>query len=185
MLYKVEVTADRINPPELKRMYLTVLMLLEMRGFDLQPQVSGVIAGNFRGVKILNLAPHSKYFRADVKRKHGWQHGIQIRRANDWILFVNSHLQPALDETDFSAKHYPVGDPKVNLANLSHPGIAASLLRRQGIDLNEERYAEEHLRRLTLDQIERRPKHIVDRRDGWERFHSSPLRDDYGDWEDE
>lgn len=53
MLFKVQSTAEQ----DVKQMYLTVLQLLERRGFDLQPQGRGAVAGHFRGVKIVFLYP--------------------------------------------------------------------------------------------------------------------------------
>ena len=186
MLFKVESTADKIEKQGVKQMYLTVLQLLERRGFDLQPQNRGAVAGHFRGAKIISLYPQRTNFRVDIKRKEEWHKGIQITTSTDWITFVQTHLQLSISEVGFSARHYPVGDPSVNLADLAAPTLPATTTqRRRGVDLNDERYSEEYLRRLATDQIERRPNHMLDRRDGEEKFHSSPLRDDPDDLEDE
>ena len=186
MLFKVQSTADKIEKQEVKQMYLTILQLLERRGFDLQPQSRGALAGHFRGTKIISLYPQRTNFRVDVKRKEEWHKGILIAIRQDWANFVHAHLQLSISEVGFSARHYPVGDPNVNLADLAAPTLPATTTqRRRGVDLNDERYSEEYLRRLATDQIERRPNHMLDRRDGEEKFHSSPLRDDPDDLEDE
>lgn len=186
MLFKIQRTAEKIDNQNVKQMYLAVLQLLERRGFDLQPQSRGAVAGHFRGVKIISLYPQRTNFRVDVKRKEEWHKGIQIATPHDWIAFVQTHLRSGINEVSFSARHYPVGDPNVNLADLTPPAHTAGTKQgRRGVDLNDEQYAAEYLRRLATDQIERHPNHMLDRRDGVEKFHSSPLREDYDDLEDE
>lgn len=186
MLFKVQSTADKIEKQEVKQMYLTILQLLERRGFDLQPQNRGAVAGHFRGAKIISLYPQRTNFRIDIKRKEEWHKSIQIATPNDWITFVQAHLRLSISEVGFSARHYPVGDPSVNLTDLATPTPPATTSqRRRGVDLNDERYSEEYLRRLVTDQIERHPNHMLDRRDGAEKFHSSPLRDNDDGADDE
>ena len=63
--------------------------------------------------------------------------------------------------------------------------MASTRQQRRGVDLNDEQYATEYLRRLATDQIERHPNHMLDRRDGEEKFHSSPLREEYDDLDNE
>lgn len=115
-----------------------------------------------------------------------WHKGIQIATPHDWISFVQTHLRSSISEVGFSARHYPVGDPDVNLADLTvSTPMASTRQQRRGVDLNDEQYATEYLRRLATDQIERHPNHMLDRRDGEEKFHSSPLREEYDDLDNE
>lgn len=139
MLFKIQSTANKIEKHEVKQMYLTVLQLLERRGFDLQPQSRGAVAGHFRGAKIISLYPQRTNFRVDIKCKEEWHKGIQIATPQDWIAFVQTQLRSSISEVGFSARHYPVGDPNINLADLTPPAQTAGTKQgRRGVDLNDE-----------------------------------------------
>jgi len=182
MLSKVQLTINIITEPEVSQIYTAVLTLLEQRGFDLQPQNSGAVSGYFRGVKILNLAPYGTYFKVTAKKQKSWSPNITIATSSAWASFVDQHLKLSIAEAGFKANRFPAGDPKLDLTDLTRVIAMPTHKRPQfQVDLNADRYAEENIRRIQTDLIERRTNHMTDRVDDASKYHSSPLRDNHDD----